>query len=578
MPTVMNVIQRLLPDGTRPARKRARKPDWAQCPVWPPDLFAVAATLVDTSGCYSHPRYTSVSRTSLFATPKYAADVRRIAQNWIAALQPPADVQRLWDVLRRTDTARGAASAPLGTDPNQNPPPWCDAAMQLMAIADEASTGMGFVAEGTNPFADYVFMEHESLLQKTQRALPYLPASLCRMVPSTEACVQPKTCTVQVGCTLRSLSHHLALLPPEGDLRTRWLFAVGASDLQEDPSEDPAAALAPFNVLLVPFPYRIDGNCFLEDAKLGITPRNAATFFLVRQQWLQPSGGGPTSSALASFLEELVRTAESEVRRVHGIVLPEIALDAARARHVARHLAAKTDLELFVTGVADATRATNSSCAFRFAPRAQGRTGILSEWEQKKHHRWKLTADQIRRYHLGDALWKGAAAWWERIDVSDRTCFFYVLRPAASVVTLVCEDLARVDPVQTAIRAVGPNLVIALLMDGPQLEKRWPGRHATVLADDPGSAVLTLTSLGMVRRSSMPGEKEPRQIALWKEPSGETRELQLPRRTHALLLTLGQSRQTTYTLDGRDDARGTIHLSLTGVRPIKHARPPAWAN
>jgi hypothetical protein len=52
------------------------------------------------------------------------------------------------------------------------------------------------------------------------------------------------------------------------------------------------------------------------------------------------------------------------------------------------------------------------------------------------------------------------------------------------------------------MNAIGPNLVIALLMDGPQLENRWPARYATVLAEDPGSAVLTVTSLGMVRRSN----------------------------------------------------------------------------
>ena len=50
-------------------------------------------------------------------------------------------------------------------------------------------------------------------------------------------------------------------------------------------------------------------------------------------------------------------------------------------------------------------------------------------------------------------------------------------------------------PLRTVIRSVGPNLVIVLLMDGPQLVRRWPGKYATVLSDDPGSAVLTVTSL-----------------------------------------------------------------------------------
>ena len=61
---------------------------------------------------------------------------------------------------------------------------------------------------------------------------------------------------------------------------------------------------------------------------------------------------------------------------------------------------------------------------------------------------------------------------------------------------LICEDLARSEPCHSAVRSVGPNLVFVLLMDGPQIASRWSARYATSLADDPGSAVLTLTSRG----------------------------------------------------------------------------------
>jgi hypothetical protein len=65
---------------------------------------------------------------------------------------------------------------------------------------------------------------------------------------------------------------------------------------------------------------------------------------------------------------------------------------------------------------------------------------------------------------------------------------------------LICADLARQDPAADLIRAVGPNLLIALLMDGPQLSHRWPARYAAVPAEDPGTSVQTLTSLGMAER------------------------------------------------------------------------------
>ncbi len=149
---------------------------------------------------------------------------------------------------------------------------------------------MGFVgAQEERPFADILFEQHD--LPDKDRLLE-LPSSICYEVPRQEVCVQPKTRTPQVGCTLRSLSHNLALLPPVGDVQTVWRMWNTI-----DPNSDS------FNLLVVPFPLR------------------------------------------------------------------------------------------------------------------------------------------------------------------------------------------------TVIRSVGPNLVIVLLMDGPQLVRRWPGKYATVLSDDPGSAVLTVTSL-----------------------------------------------------------------------------------
>jgi hypothetical protein len=67
---------------------------------------------------------------------------------------------------------------------------------------------------------------------------------------------------------------------------------------------------------------------------------------------------------------------------------------------------------------------------------------------------------------------------------------------------------------------------------GPQLTSRWAARYASVLADDPGSAVLTLTSFGMAQRSR-PHDRDPsRVLALWKDPERGMREIQLdPART-----------------------------------------------
>ena len=112
---------------------------------------------------------------------------------------------------------------------------------------------------------------------------------------------------------------------------------------------------------------------------------------------------------------------------------------------------------------------------------------------------------------------------------------------------------------------MGPNLVIALLMDAPQLRTRWPARYATVLSEDPGSAVLTLTSRALMRRQQLIHEKSGapspnmnhQAIALWRDSYwGDTKELDCPPDCQAIWLKLWSSEVTDASLDGRGDATG----------------------
>jgi hypothetical protein len=114
--------------------------------------------------------------------------------------------------------------------------------------------------------------------------------------------------------------------------------------------------------------------------------------------------------------------------------------------------------------------------------------------------------------------------------------------------------LARQDPADL-IRAVGPNLLIALLMDGPQLRGRWPSRYASVLAEDPGTSVLTLTSLGMAERSR-PIARETgrrgdpiRSIALWRDAASGEREIILDSGHNACVLNLICRTETEFSAD-----------------------------
>src|SRR5262249_49474169 len=150
---------------------------------------------------------------------------------------------------------------------------------------------------------------------------------------------------------------------------------------------------------------------------------------------------------------------------------------------------------------------------------------------QNKHHRWSLDERQIDQYHLGGAL-HPRIRWWEAMDVPRREIQFIELGDEITLVSLVCEDLAQVDDVAEVIRSVGPTMVITPLLDGPQLASRWSARYASVLADDPGSTVVTLTSFGMVQRCRPNGRDVSPVVALCKDPVRGTREIRLETGAH----------------------------------------------
>lgn len=173
------------------------------------------------------------------------------------------------------------------------------------------------------------------------------------------------------------------------------------------------------------------------------------------------------------------------------------------------------------------------------------------------------------QYGLGSCL-DVASNWWEHISITNRELYFVVLDNWLTICPLICEDLARQDPVGELVRAVGPNLVIALLMDAPQLASRWPARYATVRADDPGSSVLTLTSLGMAELSRPPaGSVASKAIALWKDArSGEAISIELPKDKQGAVLSLSRVFVKEYAADGRNDGGATGYPTLTGVHYV----------
>lgn len=574
MTTIRQIAHRLFPDGTNPDDDK----EISKCPDWPPDVFAFAATITELGGLYAEPWCTAGWNTSHYPFDEaWRERVTVHGADWARDGEPPEAVREMW---RRLIGVQGDEEIANVDGYNVISANWQRLVLELLATADEASSGVGFVQLGDRLAGGsfIALLVGQAMVAEDDSEphpeLPHVPVSVCRMVPPVACCVQPKTSTPTVGCTLRSLTHHLALLPSIGIVESSWMFGHPDVDRMD----------RPLNVLVVPFPYVIHGDCFEAH---GNPADPDYSFFSINPNWLAPvvgdadTAGSDAVTTICDFLCGLIEVAEREVGEVHGIVLPELALKVPLGNEVADEIAKRNPgLELFISGVSsdsdgDQSRPMNGASIARFH-----KGELLRRQGQSKHHRWRLDRGQIGRYHLGHAF-DPDRIWWEKIDVGGRMCAFNVVRPGASLAVLICEDLARFDPVLPVINAIGPTLVIALLMDGPQMERRWPGRYATVLADDPGSSVLTLTSLGMIRRSTEPGAQECRQIALWKEPGESARELTLPPGDHALLLTLTSSRETQTTLDTRVDRDGTRRLRLHGVRGVRHpgdedGKPLKW--
>jgi len=155
------------------------------------------------------------------------------------------------------------------------------------------------------------------------------------------------------------------------------------------------------------------------------------------------------------------------------------------------------------------------------------------------------------------------------MEVPRRTVHFVEHGDEIVIVSLVCEDLAQIDSVAEVIRSVGPTVVFTPLLDGPQLSSRWAARYASVLADDPGSAVLTLTSYGMVQRSRPHRRDMSPVVALWKDPVGGLREIPLEAGAQGILLTLSSDRGTRRSADGRCPVDNVIEQFDVAIHQVR---------
>jgi hypothetical protein len=563
-------------------------------PVMPADVFAAAGYVLQHSGAYHHviphvvgrseraarqiqvssevisrARAVAVAWRSFRPSIHYSDSDPALFKDWLAGEGAAlAFLHESWMQLWQT---AGPSNVFEFIRASNSPPEWWRHALFLLIAADEAAKDMGFLRytppandeDHTQPWffapADESFFGPavRSIARSSSvRGMPYLlydPVSTISSASADVVGVLPKSRTTAVGCTLRSLSHHLALLPPRGIARAGWtpyLFAEAPPDERH------------MNLLLIPFPFTIPASAF--EPQPGYAGEGAKRwgFFGIKQTWLNPLA----KNDLLDFVKALAAEAKSEADAIHGIVFPELALDEASWDHLRNELPeALPELELVVAGVSGEGNRSGNFVRVGVFQRAGGegageggddRVGFWSARE--KHHRWTLDRDEVLAYGLEGRL-TPSISWAEDIDLLSRRVDFAVVRQSSVISAMICEDLARVDPCQELIRAIGPSIVFALLMDAPQLKARWPARYATILAEDPGSAVLTLTSRGLMTRQDRIGKyrskrPEDRVVALWRDDDRtDPIEIACPTNCHAVRLTLSGVPVVDRTLDGRED-------------------------
>ena len=505
---------------------------------WVPDVFAFSETVLQRSEAYrfavSPPAGQQWPPLAAPGWPEAVADAAEHWCGWVVDRKralPPL-VAMAWRVVD------DGAATPLEDLGSGRAWQLCEALLTLHAVADEACAGMGVMVATAGGDHRHRARARE-LLART--------GSLAR-IPRHRLRVLPKVRTPTGGISFRSLSRYVCVRDAGVDVNWQWA-PVGRAGASSEGA----------NLLLLPWPLRIRAGDFkplpgsvrrLEEEPFG--------FFAFE----------PAEELDLGLVERVLMAATEEVDGVDIVVLPESAvpdtaieeLEAVLQRH---------GVQVLVAGVRQA-RAGAGGLASNWVHIGVSLGGRWWHYRQDKHHRWFLDGRQINRYGLGDAL-DPHVRWWEAMAVPRRSVQFLELSSGITLVAVVCEDLARMDEVADLLRAVGPTLITTILLDGPQLSTRWTARYASILVDDPGSAVLTLTAYGFVQRSRTGGRPPPPFVMLWKDTRRGVREVQLDEGAQGVLVTVALDHARRRAADGRTPVDNVAELFMADVRQVRAA-------
>jgi hypothetical protein len=507
---------------------------------WPADVFALAGTVLRRTHAYRFAVSPPAGR-HWPPRPHWHDVVSDAAEHWCGWVDEPVGgvpplLTDAWAVLRK-EVATPVAEVRDGTNW-----PLVEALLTLLAVSDEASAGLAGTIGPVRASGSRHRGRATELLART--------GSLSR-IPSHRLRVLPKVRTPPSGISFRSLSRYLCLRDASVDVSWHKAPARKAGSRQQNS-----------NVLLLPWPLRIRARDF--------RPRPGS----VQRAENEPFGTfdfDPAEPFDVDLVEQAVEAALDEVDELDAVVFPESCVPAEALQPLEAVLA-RHGVTVLLAGARDPVDDPLRQPS-NWVHLGVHVGGCWAHYRQNKHHRWFLDESQITQYQLGGALHPGVR-WWEAMEVPARSLQVLELGEGLTLVAVICEDLARLDEVAELLRDIGPTLVVTILLDGPQLASRWTARYASVLADDPGSSVLTLSAAGMVHRSRPPGLPLSSVIALWKDATRGLREIELAPGATGVLLSMASTRARRRSADGRMPMDNATGLTVAGVHQVVTGRTP----
>jgi hypothetical protein len=511
---------------------------------WPADMFAFTEVVIERTELYRFVVSPPPGQTwPPASSPPWRDVVSAAARNWTeqagdsSALLPDL-VADQWQVVR------DALDVSLEEIVSGREWRLCEALLTLHAVADEACRG---VAVGTSERGDTA-----GAVPAQMRELLARNGSIARTDPARLRVV-PKYRTPSGGITSRSISRYASL---EQSTVKYHVHRMGT------PSG--VSARGQLNVLLLPWPLSVSSTDF-HPVPRSVHERDVEPFGLFRYD--------PSEPFDLSLVDGLLDAAGEHVGRVDIVIAPESSVPHEALVDL-EALLDRRGVAMVIAGLRNGTTRADG-IGSNWVHFGVSREGRWSHYRQDKHHRWSLDRSQIEQYRLAQVL-DPRVRWWEAIEIQPRSVQMIERDDGNSIASLVCEDLAQVDEVVHLLRAVGPTLIVALLLDGPQIASRWTARYASMLADDPGCAVLTLTPNGMAERARRSGQRPSAAVALWKDSDRGLREIRLDRSAHGILLRLESRRALRRAADGRRPEHNAVDLRLADVVQLRRCPVNRW--